>query len=147
MDGRKIKVSYAALLSASDDFRRLAALETGEVARFEGGRAIKLSSDATLEFGDVVIRKGNVAADYPGVYSLWLRKTADGWALIFNAESDIWGTQRAADSDVASVDLEISVAGTDVGEFVIELEEAPDGGRLRLEWGEYQWMAPFELVD
>lgn len=100
---QKISIRYAPLEASSPDYERLLALASGEVSRFEGGRAIKLLSEASLKFGDIVVPKGNIAANYGGVYSLWLKKTDDGWELVFNREADIWGTQRLAEADVASV--------------------------------------------
>ena len=144
---QKITIRYAPLKAGSPDYERLLALASGEVSRFEGGRAIKLLSEASLKFGDTVVPKGNVAANYGGVYSLWLKKTDDGWELVFNREGDIWGTQRLAAADVTSVRVDYGRAETEAEELTIELVDAPGGGLLRLAWGASEWMAPFEVTD
>ncbi len=144
---QKISIRYAPLKASGPDYERLMALASGEVSRFEGGRAIKLLSEASLKFGDALVPKGNIAANYGGVYSLWLKKTDQGWELVFNREADIWGTQRLEEADVVAVAVDHGVAETEAEELTIELVEAPGGGLLRLAWGASQWMAPFEVTE
>ena len=144
---QKISIRYAPLKANGPDYERLLALATGEVSRFEGGRAIKLLSEASLKFGDTVVPKGNIAADYSGVYSLWLKRADSGWEIVFNREADIWGTQRLAEADVASVAVDYRVAETETEELTIELVEVPGGGLLRMAWGASEWIAPFEIID
>jgi len=144
---QKIRISFADLEKDSDDYRRMEALAPGEVFSFLSGRSTKLLTDASLRFGDVLVERGNVHANYPGVYSLWLKRTADGWSLVLNSDGDIWGTQRLAEADVSEIALHSSPTDEEVPAFTVELLEADDGGLLRLAWGEYQWTALFEVVD
>ena len=144
---QKISIRYAPLEAGSSDYDHLLALATGEVSRFEGGRAIKLLSDVSLRFGDTVVPRGNIAADYGGVYSLWLKKSDGGWEIVFNRDADIWGTQRLQEADVVSVAVDFGVVETETEELTIELVEAPGGELLRMAWGANEWMAPFEIID
>lgn len=146
LDGNKIEIGYAELKQDSEDFGRLAELQDGEVFKFVSGRAVKLKTDASLRFGDVLIKHGNAAENYPGVYSLWLKKAGEGWNLVFNEHADIWGTQYLNEADVAEVPIDRTGADTQEPSFKVELLEVGDGALLRLAWGPHQWLAPFELV-
>ena len=86
LSGKQVKVSYADLATDSDDYRALEALEAGEVSAWQSAKAIKLIAQVSLSFGDVTVPYGNHSPDYPGVYSLWPKRTADGWRLVFNSE-------------------------------------------------------------
>ena len=138
----KITIHYTAPRPEGGDLGRLEALGEGEVVRFETVRAIKLTTEALLRFGETRIEKGNVSEGYPGVYSLWLQRSADGWQLLFNGEADIWGTQRQAETDVATAPLEHSESDAEEG-LRLELVEAADGGELRIAWGRHRWSATF----
>jgi len=99
------------------------------------------------DFADTVVEAGNVAPDYPGVYSLWLKRMGEDWSLVFNREGDIWGTQHDPAFDVAEIDLEVQLLDSPVEELDWKLEEADDGGRLRVLWDRYELSASFETVD
>lgn len=145
--GNEIFIRYLDLKTDSEDFETFSKLETGEVFRFVGGRATKLMTDADLVFGDTVIRTENADQGYPGVYSLWLKKTEAGWALVFNSDSDIWGSQRLAEADVAEIPLTVSKLDDPQDEFTVEVLETEDGGAIRLAWDTTAWTAPFTLAE
>ena len=74
-------------LPADDrDYASIPTLETGELLELERAAAIKLKTDVPLRFGSSDLPIENVALGYPGIYSLWLRRTEDGWRLVFNDE-------------------------------------------------------------
>lgn len=141
----KVNVNFHPLPVNSEDHKRLEATKAGEVFEFVGGRATKLMTDVNMKFAQAVVKKENAAPNYPGVYSLWLRKTADGWELVFNNEADIWGTMHSAEADAAAVKLESGKAETASETFKVALDETPNGGVVRLVWGDQQWSAPFEV--
>jgi len=96
----------------------------------------------------VVVKKENVAPNYPGVYSVWLKKVGTGWNLVFNSQPDIWGTRHEAQFDAAEIPLTVSkVEGTPAQKFKIELAQTPVGGTLRLLWGDTKWETPYTLVQ
>ena len=86
----------------------------------------------------------NVTQDYPGVYSLWLQKEADGWLLLFNDKADVWGHQYDPETDSAAVPVEFrSDASPEAESFTVELTETDGGGSLRIAWGPYVWTTDF----
>ncbi|MDX1382594.1 MAG: hypothetical protein R3190_03065, partial [Thermoanaerobaculia bacterium] len=90
---RMVRLRFAMPPAGERDFQQIEGLEPGQVVQFLEHAVIKLTTELDLAFGDLSIRTENVAADYPGVYGLWLKRTADGWSLVFNSKADVWGTQ------------------------------------------------------
>ena len=144
--GKQLRISYPDLLTDSDDYRAFESLGTGEVSAWNSGRAVKLLAHASLSFDGVVVPYGNASPDYPGVYSLWPRRTADGWSLVFNDEADIWGSQRDATADAVEVPLEHSTADEPTEKLTIEFLEVEPGAVLRIAWGDHQLLAAFKAA-
>lgn len=144
-DERRIRVTWTPVPADGRDYEGLAELEPGEVASITASAPPKLWTHKDLSFGDTTVPYGNVAENYPGVYGLWLRKTEDGWNLIFNNKPDVWGTMYDPDADAAEIPLEHSGSEAEDDALTIELTQESEGrGTLVLTWGEHQWSAPFE---
>ncbi|MCY3971844.1 MAG: DUF2911 domain-containing protein [Acidobacteria bacterium] len=146
LGGKQLRISYPDLLTDSDDYRAFESLGTGDVSTWNSGRAVKLLTHASLSFDGIVVPYGNASPDYPGVYSLWPRRTADGWSLVFNGEADIWGSQRDATADAVEVPLEHSTADRPTEKLTIEFLEVEPGAVLRIAWGDHQFLAAFEAT-
>ncbi|MDE2923057.1 MAG: DUF2911 domain-containing protein [Acidobacteriota bacterium] len=144
--GKQLRISYPDLLTDSDDYRAFESLGAGDVSAWKSGRAVKLLTHASLSFDGIVVPYGNASSDYPGVYSLWPRRTADGWSLVFNGEADIWGSQRDATADAVEVPLEHSTADEPTEKLTIEFLEVEPGAVLRIAWGDHQFLAAFEAA-
>lgn len=148
LNDNEIKIRFGALKADSDDYKAIASMKEGAVIRYVGGRAMKLLTDGNLRFGNTTVKAGNAHESYPGVYSLWLKKTSDGWRLVFNEDADIWGTQHDPRADVAEIPLKLTELSEQEATFKVELkEEGETGGHLRVAWGTYEWTADFDLVQ
>jgi len=147
VDGKKIRIGFADLSTGTSDWELFEKVGDGEVFKYTLSRATKMYTDMDMAFGDAVVKAGNVADDYPGVYSLWMKKVGDGWSLVFNSQPDIWGTRHVAEHDVAEVPLtSAEVDGDPQEKFVIELAHGDDGdATLTLRWGNQEWSAPFTI--
>lgn len=143
----KIRVTFGSLKMDSADYAKLNELSDDAVYTYAGSRATKLFTDTDLQFGKTTVKAHNVSPDYPGVYSLWLKRQGDTWSLVFNEQPDIWGTQHDAAFDVATVPLTAGKASKAQEQFLVTLEEAGDGGQLTLAWGDTTWSAPFSAVQ
>lgn len=144
--GKRVRIAFADLETGSSDWDLFQQVKDGQIYTFTLSRATKIYTDFDLSFGDIVVEKENVAENYPGVYSLWLKKVGDGWKLVFNSQSDIWGTRHQAEFDVYEIPLTVSKLEGDAQEkFLIKLEGDESGGTLRMSWGETQWSAPFSI--
>ena len=93
----------------SDDYPQLQKVKAGEVLRLTRSAAWKLRTEVDLIVGgELRLDTENVAANYPGVYSLWLKKTTNGWNLLANSEPDIWATMHNPDADVGEIALTVA---------------------------------------
>ena len=144
-DGESLRVFFTPLKADSDDHNLFANLSDGEIFEFVGGRATKLFTDVDMVFPDATVKTGNAAPNYPGVYSLWLKKAGDGWNLVFNEEADIWGTMHNAEADAVEIALETGTLDEPASTFKVELEETENGGKLRILWGADVWTADFKF--
>jgi Protein of unknown function (DUF2911) len=144
LDGKNVRVLFGELKVGSPDHQSFEQTADGAVFEYPGSRCMKLFTDLDLHFGDTKVAAANVAPDYPGVYGLWLKKTADGWRLVFNEEGDVWGTMHDPARDVAEIPLEIAALDTPQQELEVTLaEDGEKGGVLRIAWGDTAWSAKF----
>ncbi|HVS16163.1 MAG TPA: DUF2911 domain-containing protein [Thermoanaerobaculia bacterium] len=142
--GAPVTVAYGLPESDGPEYREMESLAPGKVVRFFDAAAIKLSTEADLRFGELEIAAENVAPDYPGVYSLWLRRTSAGWELVFNEKADVWGTQYDPSADVGAVALRHTADQGPTAAFEAALEGAGNLGELQLSWGPHRWSVDFE---
>lgn len=143
----KYKITFEDLPADGEDYKKLAELKEGEVFSFVGGRATKLFTDSDIKINGTLIETENVAENYPGVYGLWLKKTADGWNLVFNEEPDIWGTQHRAEADVTEVPLTHNTLEEPHPNFLMEFNKVDNqNATLRIAFGEHEWTSAWELL-
>lgn len=144
-----VRLRFARPKAGGRDFEQIATLEPGQVVQFLEFGAIKLTTDFDLEFGDLAVETENVAANYPGVYSLWLKRTEDGWSLAFNHKPDVWGTQYDPSADLGEAPLVLETAAEESERLTAKLEEPAEGeseGTLELVWGPHRWHTSFRIL-
>jgi hypothetical protein len=142
-----VQVVYPLLPADGPDAAAVAGLGDGEVLELTRSLAIKLKTEVELRFpGGAVARTGNVSPGYPGVYSLWLRRSRDGWRLVLNGEPDIWGTMRDPGADVGETPLTHQLMPEEDAKSTFEatLLASNGGGVLSILWGNDRWTAQFE---
>lgn len=146
--GQRIRIAFADLEMDSPDWERFQKVGNDEVYTFTRSRATKIYTDFDLDFDGIIVENENVAPDYPGVYSLWLKQHQHGWRLVFNSQSDIWGSRYKPEHDVAEVPLTVkNVEGEPVEKFVVELEQTGDDtARIVMRWGTTEWATDVKLV-
>lgn len=143
LSGKSISIRYAGNSLGPE---QLTKAREGEVVTLTADAAIKLMTEADLRFGEHVIKAGNFNPKYAGVYSLWLKKTGNGWRLVFNKQADVLGTQHDPAADVLELPLAAGTSPTEAKKLTIELKKAGDEGLLRLAWGSNEWTAKFTVV-
>lgn len=142
-EGKKVRITFGNLAKDSEDFKRLEETKDGEIFKFVVHRATKIFTDVNLDFAGTVVKQGNAHPDYPGVYSVWLKRKGAGWSLVFNTDADIWGTQHDPAADVAEVPLEYSKATEEADKLDITLEN----GDLKYVWGPHVWVAKYTVAQ
>lgn len=145
---KQISVIFTPLAAEdSGAYAGLEALKPGGLLLLKEASALRFTTNADLAFGKTVVKTANHAPDYPGRYSMWLKRGLDGWRLVFNERVDIWGTQHDAKADVAEIPLAHKTLEEPASRLTIELKEAGErAGTLRLAWGAHEWTAKFELA-
>ena len=143
----KVRVTFGSLKMDSPDYATLNVLSDDALYTYVGSRATKLFTDTDLQFGATTVKAHKISANYPGVYSLWLKRQGDTWSLVFNEQPDIWGTQHDADFDVATVPLTAKKSSKAQERFLVTLKEVGDGGQLTFAWGDTIWSTPFSAVQ
>ena len=147
LKGQAVSVEYGRpALKGRTVEQLLGKLGVGEVWRLGADKSTTFSTGGDLVFGDVTVPKGE--------YSLWARKTADGWKLVFNKQHGQWGMQHDAAQDLAATPLRESKAAkpaelVTIGLFA-DTTYGRDGKRLiedgiiAIQWGETILSASFK---
>jgi len=144
---KTITVSYGDTPADGPDYPKVVSTEDGATVKLTKSIVTKLKTEHDLQFGDVAIKTGNAAKDYPGVYGLWLKRVGDGWHLVFSEYADVWGTQHFEEGDVAEIPLTYADADEAAENFTVNLDEADGGGAIRITWGDHQWIAAFTIAQ
>lgn len=147
--GKKtVRIAFSGLESDSIEWEQLQNTKDGEVFQYTLHRAMKIYTEFDLANGDTTIKKENFAPDYPGVYSLWMKKVGDGWSLVFNSQPDIWGSRHKAEFDVYEVPMTLTtVEGDPAEKYIVKLEEDGAKALLTMNWGDQQWSTNFEIIQ
>jgi hypothetical protein len=145
---KSVRIAFSGLETDSVEWEQLQNTKDGETFQFTLHRAMKIYTDFDLTNGDTTIKKENFAPDYPGVYSIWLKKVGDGWSLVFNSQPDIWGSRHKAEFDVYEVPMILSKAeGEPADNYNVNLEQDGDKALLTMNWGDQQWATDFAIVQ
>ena len=146
-NGKDVVVQYGDWKVDGADYANVANTPVGRPIEATLNAALKLITDWDLRFGeDTLIKKENVAKNYPGVYSLWIKRTADGWSLAFNEKADVWGTMYDSESDVAEIHIDYTDTEEPNDKMEITLEDRDGGALLTISWGKHQWITTFDPV-
>ncbi|MFP6581050.1 MAG: DUF2911 domain-containing protein [Candidatus Hydrogenedentota bacterium] len=147
--GKKtVRLAFSGLERDSVEWDQLQNTKDGEIFQFTLHRAMKIYTEFDLTHGDTTIKKENFAPDYPGVYSVWLKKVAGGWSLVFNSQPDIWGSRHNAEFDEYEVPMTVSTVEGDPAEtYRVEMEQDGDNANLDMFWGDQKWSTTFEIVQ
>lgn len=144
--GKKISIRYHPQ-ATNQGAQRIVELQEGTILALTESAALRLRTEADLIFGNTIIKTENQAPNYPGVYSVWLKKVKDGWRLVFNSQADIWGTQHEGAHDIAEVLLQEKKIEAPASRLSIQLlPETETGGLLKLAWGPHEWTARFSVA-
>ena len=69
-----------------------------------------------------------------GEYSIFTLPSKNGWTIMFNKESTIWGTEYKAENDVLRVPMSAEALPESVERLTIAVVPADKGGRIEVSW-------------
>ncbi len=143
-EDKNVSIVYNIMLKTSGpDFAAMEKMGEGQVLPITMSVPPKLKTDMNLAFGETVIKTENISKGYPGVYSLWLKKTAAGWSLVFNGRADVWGTMYDSKADAAEVPLTHETPAQPSDALKVAIEGDSAAKTLRITWGTHAWSAGF----
>ena len=162
LNGGDVLVRHSYTIAAGNaDYARIPTTEPGEIVDLTLSSPPKLLTDVDIKIGESLVKAHNVHPTYPGVYSLWLKKTDDGWNLLANEKADVWGTMHDAAADVAETPLTYEQVGDDSEVSLaleadskkrpqpmkVAFEESGAGHLLKITWGAHQWTVPVTAAN
>jgi hypothetical protein len=133
-----IIIDYGRPLLKGQD--RLAQLPVGQAWRMGANQATGITTPVDLTFGSTKVPKGG--------YSLFLKRVnEDKFEMVFNSQTGQWGLTHDVSKDLFSVPMTKSTLPNSVEMFTINLEPAPNGGVITLEWGTNRLSARFQFAQ
>ena len=69
-----------------------------------------------------------------GEYSIFTLPSKNGWTIMFNKESNIWGTEYKAENDVLRVPMSTAALPENVELLTIAVVPTDKGGRIEVSW-------------
>jgi len=146
--GERISLLYWKGIDVEDeDYGRFEDTADGDVVELVRAAPVRIKSDVGLRFGETDLPTGNLAPGFAGAYAIWLRRSGDGWRLVFNNEPDSWGTRH--DPEFDAVEVAVDYARGDrsfrpLGGTLVPI--GADRGRLLVHWGPHEWTADFTIA-
>lgn len=125
------------------DYPNVASLKDDQILVATLGQATKLSTQFDLKFGDTIIKNANFSPNYPGVYSVWLKKKGSGWLMVFNEKPDVWGTMHKDEFDVGQANATYTKLEEPKEGLKFDVKAEDGSGSLTIAWGEHQWSSAF----
>lgn len=116
------------------------------VWRFGANEATTLRTDLDITIGSLALERGT--------YSLFLLYTRQGWDLIVNRGTAMWGTDRNAAKDIGRVRMTartLAEPEETLSMYLVPSSPRPQtgyatlGGTLRIRWGKTELTAPFAV--
>jgi hypothetical protein len=138
--GAEIVVDYGTPLKRGREIWG-ALVPFGEVWRTGANRATHFSTDRELAFGSGAAELVLPAGDYT-IFSI---PAADGGLLIVNRQTGQNGNSYDAAHDLGRVPMIARSLQEEVEVFTIRVDEAGEGGELRLQWDRTELVAPFTV--
>ena len=146
--GERLSLLYWKGIDVEDeDYGRFEETADGDVVELVRAAPLRIKSDVGLRFGGTNIPTGNLAPGFAGAYAIWLRRSGDGWRLVFNHEPDSWGTQYDPEFDAAEIAVDYARGDRSFRPLGATLvPTGADQGRLLVHWGPHEWTADFTIA-
>ena len=123
--GKMVTVEYGRPSLNGRDM--LSQVTPGMVWRLGSEDATTITTDGSLMFGENMVPAGS--------YSLFARKTDDGWDLLVNSETGQSGLAHDPEKDLFDVPLDVESAEESAEMFTISLMADGMNGSMKMQWG------------
>jgi hypothetical protein len=111
----------------------------GKPWRTGADEATVLTTDRPLTFGTVKLE--------PGSYTINTQPGEKEWELIFGkvGKPGQWGVPYQPGLEIGRVPMKVTKTSKPVEQLTIHVDDTPQGGTLRIEWGTTSASAPFTV--
>jgi hypothetical protein len=109
----------------------------GAVWRVGAHEQTTLRTDKPLKIGSLVVP--------PGTYGLHAIPDARRWTLIVSKRQSGWGIPYPAGQDLGRTEMQVAKTSGPVEQVTIGVDDTPQGGTLRIEWGTTRAFVPFTV--
>jgi hypothetical protein len=109
----------------------------GTIWRAGADEATTIKTDKALKFGNVSVPAGT--------YTLFTLPGEKQWQLVISKETGQWGTAYTEGQDLGRVPMQVGKAKTPAEQVTWSIDDTPQGGTVRLEWGTTSVSAPFTV--
>jgi hypothetical protein len=135
LDGATISIAYGRPYLKGRSESQM--MPPGQVWRTGADQQTTLKTDKPLKFGAL-----NVPA---GTYGLHTIPGPDAWQLIVSKRGSGWGIPYPQGADLGRVPMKVGKTKAPVELLTISLDDTPEGGTLRIEWGTTSVSVPFTV--
>jgi len=114
-------------------------MPVGEPWRTGADEATVLKTDKPLKFGTLSLQ--------PGTYTLNTQPGEKQWELLIGtlAKPGQWGIPYNAALEIGRAPMTVTTAKTPVEQLNISIDDTPQGGTLKIEWGSKSASIPFTV--
>ncbi len=109
----------------------------GREWRVGADEATTLVTDKPIKFGDVAVPAGT--------YTLYTISTGGNWQLIVSKKTGQWGIPYPKGEDLGRVAMTVSKNAAPTEQLTLTVQDTPQGGALRVDWGTTRATAPFTV--
>lgn len=136
VDGAKLVLEYGRPSLKGRSEAQL--MPPGKPWRTGADEATVITTDKPLTFGTLTLQ--------PGTYTI-NTQPGDTWALIFGklSKPNQWGVPYQSALEIGRVPMTKGTTKAPVEQLTISIDDTPDGGILRVEWGTTSVTAPFKV--
>jgi hypothetical protein len=142
IDGANIAVEYGRPVLKGRPESQM--MPPGKPWRTGADEATLLTTDRALTFGTLKLE--------PGTYTINTIPGEKEWTLIIGRPAEPtqkqpkqWGVPYVPDLEIGKAPMTVSKTPTAVEQLTISIEDTPQGGTLRIEWGSTRAEAPFTI--
>lgn len=142
IDGANISIEYGRPSLKGRPESQL--MPAGKPWRTGADEATLLTTDRALTFGSLKLE--------PGTYTINTVPGEGEWTLLIGNPAPPtekrpkqWGIPYQPDREIGKAPMSVTKASAPVEQLTISIDDTPEGGALRIEWGTVRATAPFRI--
>lgn len=137
IDGANISIEYGRPYLKGRTLGKDVEPMEGQEWRTGADEATTLRTDRPLRFGSLAVPRGT--------YTLYTIPVKGRWQLIVSRETGQWGIPYPQGRDLGRAPMTMAQPAKPVEQLTISIDDTPEGGTLRVEWGATSAAIPFTV--